>query len=190
MRDLCVVKVGGSLFNHAGLGPGLRTWLDRFSSPNVLLVPGGGPTTDVVRILDQRHRLGEEKAHWLALRALSLNAFLLAELLPGSVVTESIATPVGKIAILDPFPFCREDERNQSRTLSHSWSVTSDSVAARVAICAEARELVLLKSVAIPTAMTWREAGRLGFVDREFANTVGSARNLYVRAINFRELLM
>jgi aspartokinase-like uncharacterized kinase len=64
-----VVKVGGSLFDLPDLGPRLEVWLGARRS--VVLVPGGGPTTDVVRALDRTHRLGEEAAHWLALRSIS-----------------------------------------------------------------------------------------------------------------------
>src|SRR5262249_50947889 len=80
-----VVKVGGSLYDLPGLGARLRAWLERLPSREVLLVPGGGPAADVVRDLDRLHRLGEEAAHWLALRALSVNARFLAALLPGAV---------------------------------------------------------------------------------------------------------
>ena len=60
-----VVKVGGSLFDLPGLGPCLRRWLDGLDG-DVILVPGGGPTADVVRTFDRRQVLGQEKAHWLA----------------------------------------------------------------------------------------------------------------------------
>src|SRR5260370_29362968 len=75
-----IVKVGGSLLDLPGLGPRLRSWLDRLEAADVLLVPGGWPTADVIRALDGRHGLGEGHAHWLALPAPSLHAAALQTL--------------------------------------------------------------------------------------------------------------
>ncbi len=186
MGELTVVKVGGSLFDLPYLGPRLTHWLAGLGAPRVLVVPGGGATADVIRALDRRHALGEEASHWLALRALALNAHALTALLPRSRVVES-AAPVDGIAVLDPFAFCLADERDHpAAALPHSWEVTSDSVAARVAVAAGARRLVLLKSVTFPYEMSWSDAAREGYVDAAFAGVVAAAPGLDVRAVNFR----
>jgi 5-(aminomethyl)-3-furanmethanol phosphate kinase len=194
VRPSTVVKVGGSLFDLSDLGPRLQNWLDELLSDDFLLVPGGGPTAEVIRDLDRRHGLGEEKAHWLALRALSLNAQFLTDLLPFTFVMEypeewAAGRCSGCVGILDPFPFCRRDDRERSKeALPHSWEVTSDAVAARVAVAAGARRLILLKSVTIPEGINWEEAGHRGFVDQAFAAVVHSAPTpLEVRAVNLRE---
>ncbi len=186
-----VVKVGGSLYDLPDLGPRLRGWLAA-AGPHPLLVPGGGPTADVVRAFDARHRLGEETGHWLALRSLGLNARFLAALLPGAAVVETPeeCRPVWDrqgIAVLDAHAFAAADERRPGR-LPHLWEVTSDSVAARVADLAGARRLVLLKSVTIAEGMDWAEAGRHGFVDGYFARVLAGRRTpLAVAAINLRQ---
>jgi aspartokinase-like uncharacterized kinase len=186
MNGPTVVKVGGSLFDLTHLGPRLRDWLAGLSRPHVLLVPGGGPAAGVIRDLDRRHGLGEEKAHWLALRAMSLNAHVLAGLLPDSRVVESVQEPLPGLVILDAYAFCRADERDHpAQALPHAWAVTSDSVAARVAVAARARELILLKSVTIPPDFRWDEAARSGYVDTAFAGVVRAAA-LEVRSFNFR----
>ena len=77
---MIVVKVGGSLFDAPALGPALRAYLDTLAPAEVLLVPGGGPVADAVRALDRTHALGEEAAHWLALRSLGVTAALLERL--------------------------------------------------------------------------------------------------------------
>ncbi len=112
-------------------------------------MPGGGPAADALRMLDRVHVLGEEAAHWLALRALSVNAHFLACLLPGAPVVPRPPTPTdaGDAFILDPTAFFQEDDHRPG-ALPHTWHVTSDSLAVRVAVYAGARELVLLKSVA------------------------------------------
>jgi aspartokinase-like uncharacterized kinase len=183
---LVVVKVGGSLFDLPDLGPRLQAWLARLSALAVLLVPGGGPTADVVRDLDRRHALGEEASHWLALRALTVNAHFLQTLLPGAVV---VPQPCGRggLSVLDPYAFARADE-GRPGCLPHCWQVTSDAVAARAAVVGQARRLLLLKSVTIPEGMAWDEAGRCGLVDEAFAGVlVQAAEPLKVSAVNFRD---
>jgi aspartokinase-like uncharacterized kinase len=185
-----VVKVGGSLFDLPDLGRRLQDWLTAQATRAILLVPGGGPAADVIRQYDRLHGLGEERAHWLALMALALNARLLSGLLPQAVVvphTRALETlwQQGKIPVLDLYAFAEADE-GQPGSLPHSWAVTSDSLAARVARAAGARELILLKSTALPAGMDWAEAGRRGLVDAYFAEMVGNT--LSVQCIDFRSL--
>jgi aspartokinase-like uncharacterized kinase len=179
-----VVKVGGSLLDLPDLGPRLRGWLVRHAPPDVILVPGGGPMADVIRALDRCHGLGEEASHWLALRALALNAAVLAELVSASRVVGTLdecesCWRSGQVPVLDAHQFLRDDETRPGR-LPHSWAVGSDSVAARVAVVAGARELVLLKS-ADPPGGEWS-----GYVDEGFAAALGSL-GVRVRAVNLRK---
>ena len=192
-----VVKVGGSLFDWPALGLQLESWLKTVASNKVLLVPGGGPTVDVIRNLDRRQGLGEESAHWLALRALSINAHFLGEVLslrrssgPAVIADLQDADAIWSqrgLPILDPFRFAQEDEDRPGR-LPHSWSVTSDSLAASVALHFQAQKLILLKSIDIPN--DWMRAER-GIVDPYFeeiirtdSQAIGST--LEVSALNFR----
>jgi aspartokinase-like uncharacterized kinase len=187
--ELVVVKVGGSLFDLPDLGPRLRAWLAARGTGDVLLVPGGGTTADVVRALDQTHGLGEETSHWLALQALTLNAHFLKALLPGAVVVEQPhqrLTSAGGPSILDPFRFAQEDEKRPGR-LPHCWAATSDALAARVAVVTEARRLILLKSVSVPDDLTWTEAGGCGIVDQWLARVLERApAGLQVSCVDFR----
>ena len=187
--SLAVVKVGGSLYDLPDLGPRLRAWLKQASTADVLLVPGGGPTADVVRDLDRIHGLGEEQAHWLALGALQLNSHFLTWLLPSAVVVDHPEQTAGGIKVLNAFQFLsREKTACRRGRLPHCWAVTSDSIAARAAVVAEARWLFLLKSVDIPEGISWEEAAERGFVDEWFARTIQPALpRLQVRAVNFRE---
>jgi aspartokinase-like uncharacterized kinase len=212
-----VVKVGGSLFDLPDLGPQLGQWLTTLGTGEVLLLPGGGPTADVIRDLDRTHGLGEEVAHWLALQALSLNAHFLAHLLTPFAQPAVVEEPgacdslwrCGKLPILDAHRFARADE-GRPGCLPHRWSVTSDSLAARVAVFTGASQLILLKAATLPEGIDWTEAGRRGFVDVCFAEVLRSAecgmrnaecavvnsalrtphsalRAIAVRAVNLRE---
>ncbi len=137
MAEPVVVKVGGSLLTWPGLRPRLADWLGRLGTCDVVLVPGGGAAADAVRDLDRVHGLGAEAAHWLAVRAMGLNAHVLAALLPrGRVIVGLAELPAawaaGVTPVLDCLPVLRADEANPDR-LPHTWTVTSDAIAARVA---------------------------------------------------------
>jgi len=186
-----VVKVGGSLFDLADFGPRLERWLAGQLCLTLVLVPGGGSTAEVVRHQDRQHGLGEEAAHWLALRAMTLNAHFVAALLKDRrpVVSGDVAAwpshwRHGQLPVLDAHAFAQADER-QPDHLPHCWDVTSDSVAARVAVVARARQLILLKSVTISPTMRWDDAARAGVVDPCFASIVAQA-GLDVAVVNFR----
>ena len=168
---MIVAKVGGSLYDWPALGPTLTEWLSDQPEP-VLLVPGGGAAADAVRTWDRVHSLGEEEAHWLAIRSLTLAAHFLHRLLPALPVVEA-AIP----GILDPYSYFRTQSGPP-----HTWSVTSDSLALWVAIHAEASKLVLLKSADAPLG-DWSDAG---YVDAHFAVLLMGAK-MHVDAVNLRK---
>jgi aspartokinase-like uncharacterized kinase len=182
MSDLIVAKVGGSLFDLPDLGERLRTWLAALGNRRVLLVPGGGRGADVIRELDAIHRLGEERAHWLALRVLTVNAEFLATLLQVPVVAAPAET--GGVAVLDAHAFCRMDEGRHG-ALPHLWRVTSDSIAARVAAIGGG-SLVLLKSTDLPSDMNWSRAAAAGLVDEFFAE-IAAANAVDIGWVNLRQ---
>jgi hypothetical protein len=88
------------------------------------------------------------------------------------------------VPVIDGFAFALNDE-GRPGCLPHGWSVTSDSIAGRVARILGAGELILLKSVTIPEGMDWGQAGREGLVDAFFAEAAEGIPS--VRAINFRK---
>jgi aspartokinase-like uncharacterized kinase len=178
-----VVKVGGSLYDLPDLGPRLWGFLVALDEADWLVVPGGGAAVDAVRALDRDHALGPGAAHWLALRACSVNAHFLLELLPGS---ELVADPRGHTGpgVLDSLAFAQGDE-GRPGCLPHRWEATSDSLAARAAELARA-ELVLLKSVTIPPDASWEAAAAAGHVDPLFPALVRRA-GVRARAVNLRD---
>jgi aspartokinase-like uncharacterized kinase len=185
-----IVKVGGSLFDLPDLGSRLRRWLDGLRTPNAILVPGGGASADLVRAWDRRFCLGEEQAHWLALRALTFNAHFLAALVPGACVVEYLQAchglfAAGRLPIMDMHAWALADEQ-QADPLPHCWEVSSDSLAAHLAVRAGAAELILLKSTPLPDGMDWSSAAEQGLVDPYFPTALGPAENVAVRNIDFR----
>jgi aspartokinase-like uncharacterized kinase len=185
-----LVKVGGSLLDWPALGSALDRWLPRLETPKVLLLAGGGAAADVIRDLDRIHDLGAEAAHWLAIRAMALNSFMLEKLLPRGVVVASRteaaqAWEQERVPILVPLP-CLQADEGAPGALPHSWAVTSDSIAARLALILEMDELILLKSCPVPPGLDGEELARLGVVDEWFPRVASALPAVQVLA--FRSL--
>ena len=179
-RPLRVIKVGGSLLDWSGLAVGLNTWLGQQSPAVNILIAGGGEFAEAIRRMDAAHGLGEEAAHWLCVDALAVTAPLLGAIagLPVVQRSEEIPVEIPSACVFDPVPFLHDVEhRSFAPPLPHRWSVTSDSIAARVAEHLSARELVIFKSC-LPGAT------RTGYVDDYFS--VAAANLPTVRCVNLR----
>lgn len=190
VNPITVVKLGGSLLEWPEWPNRLQTFLESMPNRRVVLVIGGGRSVDVIRDLDRIHALGSERAHHLALEALQTSARVASTLLPGSTLIADLddlpgAWRAGALPILDIPPILATVEA-MSGPLPHTWDVTSDSIAARVATHLGAAELVLLKSTPLPAdCPDWTAAATLGLVDPEFpriAAPIPSVRFVSLRA--------
>ena len=185
-----VYKLGGSLLLLPDLRKRLRRVLQSTSRP--LVVVGGGGIVDAVRRWDEIHNLGDESSHRLAIETLGITASMVAKLLE----TETCANRdraddlwgSGRPVVLDVPRFLREEERRAREEdvtpLPASWDVTSDSIAAWVAIRWPADSLVLLKSCA-ESAGNWDRAAEAGLVDPTFPSLVTDVPN--TRWVNLAE---
>lgn len=187
---LRVIKLGGSLLEFDGLPAALGRWLSEQATATNLLIVGGGRLADQIRVCDRRFHLGDDAAHRLAIRAMGVNAHVLAELIGAAAVTclDAVKPAGGKLLILDLVQMLLDDEPSLPGTpLPRDWNATSDSIAARIAQVSKADELVLLKS-ALPQAANcrdWESAAADGFVDAHFP---GIAAGLpVVRCVNLRD---
>jgi aspartokinase-like uncharacterized kinase len=141
-----VVKLGGALLADVNA---LDAVLSIVGAPvlarRLLIVPGGGPFADAVRDADARIGLADSAAHWMAVLAMDQYAHLLAARMPGAALVEDpheIAAAIegGRVPVLAPSRWLRAAD-----PLPHSWSVTSDSIAAWIAGRIGAHRLVLVK---------------------------------------------
>lgn len=176
------IKLGGSLYDLPDLRQRLHHLVERLSPHPLLFIPGGGVTADAIRTLDRCHRLGQESAHWLALQTLTVNAHFLHALLPGFRIVADVPTPEPH-AIIDALAFAQGDESDPGR-FPHTWDVTSDSLAVRIAYKAQAARLFVLKSTACPADV--HEAARQGVVDPFFPEAIRQCPGLEVCLENFR----
>ncbi|MCH2375909.1 MAG: uridylate kinase [Planctomycetes bacterium] len=168
-----VVKLGGSLLDLPDLALRLTNFLSEFDRLRTVTICGGGPTVDLIRTWDRQLNLGEEASHWIALQARTVNAQVVARVVECVEYTSRIEdfTEIwsrGHVPVYDALTFIREIDEHSVAPLPRRWRVTSDSIAARLAIHLKAPELVLLKSTTLPENLTLKRAAQEGFVDPHF----------------------
>ena len=141
---LTVVKVGGGLGRGAG-DDALRALCATLGELGrrhpLLVVPGGAWFADAVREADRRFALPAAASHHMAVLGMEQFGWLLSELIPGAErCADPARVPAGRTAVLLPAALALD-------SLPASWQVTSDSIAAWVAVRAGAGRLVLVKEV-------------------------------------------
>jgi aspartokinase-like uncharacterized kinase len=125
-----VIKLGGSLMPVArDLMRTLVALTDEGYS--FLVVPGGGPMADLVRMIYSSHKTTDEAAHWMAILAMEQYAYFLADGGIASLTRNICHPPQVKqaVEVLLPYQALLEDDLG----LVHTWDYTSDSVALLVA---------------------------------------------------------
>jgi len=142
-----VVKVGGALLSLDDALPRFVGALNRIPPDHsFIVIPGGGPFADAVRSVDRLHSLSPDDAHWMAILGMDQYAIMLASRIPNAELVHrhgeiARARARGRIPVLAPYRWLREVD-----PLPHSWDVTSDSIAAWIAVQVGARQLVLIKA--------------------------------------------
>lgn len=164
--ETLVVKVGGSLFDLPELADRLWQLADLLNRP-MCIIPGGGGLVQELRRLDGIHHWPSETSHVLALQAMSLTAKLVArcdarfELLTALPSIEE--KPRSRIQVLDVTHLPGLDR------IPASWDVTSDSIAAWIALQLGKKDLLLVRSLDLPDPVPSIEAAaEAGLVDSYF----------------------
>jgi len=141
---MIIVKVGGSLFGS----PLVQHWLDTLSQLSqdeaIIIVPGGGPFADQVRMAQQQHQFDDQHAHHMALLAMSQFGLMLLGL---NQQAKPFYYPVGKSKITLPnLSVWLPDKRLLTDPqLAQNWDTTSDSLALWLAQQLNPNKLSLLK---------------------------------------------
>ncbi len=201
-----VVKLGGSLLELPDLRDRFLGWLDQASAADPqghsVIVVGGGALVEAVRQFHARATmsgkpgLDEELAHWICIDLMEVNARLVAAILtsPEIVLTADFEMLQARMqspgaTIFQTGDFLREIEPSRKGTpLPASWYVTSDSIAARLAVVIEAERLVLLKSTLPPLRRGVEDNGlaRLagfGYIDLHLAEMASELPPLQFTAL-------
>ena len=191
--NLRVVKIGGSLLDWPELATALRQWLDSQPARPTVLVAGGGARVEELRNAAEFQALPDAPLHWIAIGMMSSTARQLQMLLqlgPPATDVEEVQRrmPAEPLLVLDAWNLLVTDEREgrESVRLPQDWSVSADSIAARVAIALNAAELVLLKSCLPAGCLSWQDASSAGYVDPHFPEMTEYATE--IRCVNLREV--
>lgn len=191
-----ILKIGGSLFDMPELADRIQKYLET-ETGGVVLIAGGGRFADEVRRLQLHHQFSDEAAHHLAINTMAVSARFLGELLHLPIIHrwDEIAETFAKnqIAILDVSlkvvsegTVSPEFVLDGLQELPTSWDVTSDSIAAWIAIRAKAQRLVLGKSASLPSApFTLQSLADHGYVDAQFPTIASHVTN--IEWLNLRE---
>lgn len=144
-----VAKLGGSLAGDPTLSHWLRE-LSRNRSARFVVVPGGGPFADAVRAAQARWRFSDDVAHAMAIHAMDQFGRMLGGIESGSIPCSTVdqieqAWSDGSLPVWLPGRLMEQD-----RDLEHTWNVTSDTIAARLANLLQASGLLLVKSCDLP----------------------------------------
>jgi aspartokinase-like uncharacterized kinase len=164
-----VLKLGGSLAETGQLAAILAT-VAAATRP-LVVVPGGGPFADTVRREQMRCGFSDATAHRMAILAMHQMAELTFEMQPGLVPAETIAEmrdawKAGKVPVWLPLRLAGREP-----TIPRDWSITSDGLAAWLAVRLGPADVALVKSCPAGEA-TPAELARSGVVDPFYARMV------------------
>jgi dihydroneopterin aldolase len=167
-NPITIIKLGGS---HT-FSSTLRDWLDVVvrGAGHVVLVPGGGPFADVVRAAQPQMNFDDRAAHRMALLAMEQYGHALASLDDRLVAAEdddAIRRTMSTRGVPVWMPYRMA---SQAPDIAETWDVTSDSLAAWLAVRLGATRLVLVKQVAVDNPLDLAALSRSGVIDPAFEN--------------------
>jgi aspartokinase-like uncharacterized kinase len=143
-----VIKVGGSLAETPKVLESLGAELFRLSKKRLfVVVPGGGKFADAVRDMDAKFAVPAIISHKMAILAMDQYGLLLSQIIPDSSVCDSLKaareiSQCGRVPIFLPSRFLF-----RSDPFEPSWDVTSDSIAAYVAVKLKACKIIFVTDV-------------------------------------------
>lgn len=187
-----VLKFGGSLLDTDAIER-LPAWLAAQPLKRNLLIAGGGMTVDSIRRKQSEQGFDDVVAHWKSIEAMDDNTQRVHHRLQGLGAQTRLLSSIDditneanwescKICLLTVGPFLRERDIDNDVPLPSDWTVTSDSIAARVATVTRASELVLLKSTLPRSATSSFALAKAGYVDEFFPTAATSKTIRYVNA--------
>jgi aspartokinase-like uncharacterized kinase len=169
-----VVKLGGSYASSAERSD----WLDAIDrcAGQAILVPGGGPFADAVRIAQREMGFDDSAAHHMALLAMEQYGRALASSRPRFKLASSIEEIRGVLANGGVPVWAPARMALVAKDLPECWELSSDSLAAWLAGILGVSRLLLVKRMAGSHAC--RSAAKLaaaGVVDALFPQFLGAS---------------
>lgn len=177
---LLVIKLGGSLARSSLLVPWLRLLARAPAGTARLLVPGGGPFADAVRLLEPDLGLDATTAHRCAVLAMQQYGLMLAARAGGLAPVED-ELDVARLRLARAagvwLPWRMA---GRSPELPASWDVSSDSIAAWLAARLRAHALIVVKRARTRACLT--ALVRRGVLDPAFPAFARGVRRVRVVA--------
>ncbi|MBB3997380.1 amino acid kinase family protein [Aureimonas pseudogalii] len=178
MKDMLIVKFGGSSI----ASPDLRKWvqsIERSTRP-LVVVPGGGPFANTVRQFQTRIGYDADAAHRMAILAIEQFGHALVSLGEKLVAASTIeaieaAQGRGQVPVWMPAKLVLRAEE-----IEHTWSVTSDSLAAWLASRIPGSTLCLIKQIDLPAGSSIQAISAAGVVDSAFAALLHPSTRVFV----------
>ena len=161
---MIVVKLGGSLYETSELTQWLTVLSEHAKQQSIIIVPGGGPFADQVRQAQQVHGFDDSHAHHMAILAMAQFGLLISAICPACHIYSKLAKAQYGLAVWLP-----DADLLSMPELSHSWDITSDSLALWLANSLNAEQLVLVKS-SDETSSSINKLTKLGILDTGFAS--------------------
>jgi 5-(aminomethyl)-3-furanmethanol phosphate kinase len=144
-----VIKVGGSLAENPKILKALGEELCRIAKRHrIVVVPGGGKFADAVRELDSKYALPSSLSHKLAILAMEQYGVFLSHVFPDCCCCCDSLKAALKLAKEAKVPiFLPSKLLSQRDQFEPSWDVTSDSIAAYIAVKVNAAKAVFVTDV-------------------------------------------
>jgi aspartokinase-like uncharacterized kinase len=163
-----VVKLGGSF----AFSEQLRNWIEALAAcgGEVVIVPGGGPFADAVRLAQTRMGFDDRAAHQMALLAMEQYGRALASFNSALSPAASVSAirqhlDADRVPVWMPSPMVLGAD-----DVAQSWDVTSDSLAAWLAARIGADRVFLVKHAKNTSARAaLKDLIAAGIVDEAFA---------------------
>ena len=175
---MLIIKLGGSLYNTKEL----VLWLNLLTSDQIqqpiVIVPGGGPFADQVRLAQQTLQLDNYNAHHMALLAMAQFGILISALQPQ-------CKPFYFSKILPPDPpalsiWLPDHQLLSQKKIIQNWDFTSDSLALWLAVQLQASNLLIIKrdpfSARSYSSSTADSLNKLGILDQSFPELFNQSR--------------
>lgn len=171
--ETLVLKLGGSLSETGRLGE-VAALVAQATVP-VVVVPGGGPFADTVRMVEPALDIPQALSHRLALLAMHQMGLVIEAKSPryhAAETLEDIASEIvlGAVPVWMPFALQHDDP-----TLPADWRTTSDALAARLAERLGGASVALVKACEIPPHSNLKALTAAGVVDPKFGEVVTRA---------------
>jgi aspartokinase-like uncharacterized kinase len=147
-----IIKIGGKILEtpqslESTISQFRTLLFDKRILNNVVIIPGGGNYANFIRILDKEIDLGDDRAHWMAIKAMEFLGKRSIKNYPEIEIIKEfdllIKSPQNKkIVLFLPYEYLfKYDE------LPHSWNITSDSITLYLANKLKLQECFLIKDV-------------------------------------------